>query len=143
MRPNSPLTKVVGTGGYWTAQKMIPAPAPEAPRLRPKEKVLAQAAAAQPDELVSVTFILKDEPADWKSFRNASSKAERQAWIQARNSSLAPTRQALVSWLAGNGAVDIEPFWMTMDRKGIERRCTDLRSLRGGYRRARGRSTPA
>lgn len=111
--PNAPITRIAGTGGFRLAEKKLPVvtATPSAP-LQPRDRVLAQVAAAAPNDLLSLTLILKDVAANWKSFRDATVDAERSAWIQARNASLLPTRQALINWLSANGAVDVDPFWI-------------------------------
>lgn len=87
-------------------------PADPIPQQPEKQLVLQMAAQKAASEVMPVTFVLHDVPADWKAFRETKLDVDRNAFIQSRLATLMPTRQGFLNWLSANGATDIRALWL-------------------------------
>lgn len=99
-------------GKFPLVGKPLPVQASGSVAVPEKQAVVELAAQRSPAELMPLTFILTDEPANWKAFRETKVQANRDAFIQTRLAALTSGRAAFLAWLTANGALGVRPLWL-------------------------------
>ena len=78
-----------------------------------RERLVQQASARQPQEVVLVSFDLSEVTFDWKRLHGVEDQEARDSILAERRNDLRPAQQGLVDHLRSIGATGIEEQWLT------------------------------